>query len=59
MLNLDYTNLIQLVQPTRFQDVKKPAHSKWFLVNIYRLEVLEVQNIVCDGQETRGLMEFM
>jgi uncharacterized protein (DUF1810 family) len=50
MLNLDYTNLIPLVQPYKVSGREEAsAFLSWFLVNIYRLEILEVQNIVCDG----------
>ena len=56
MLNLDYTNLIQLVQPYKVPGREEAsAFLSWFLVNIYRLEIIEVQNIVCDGRGDKGI----
>jgi hypothetical protein len=56
MLNLDYTNLIQIVQPYKVPGREEAsAFLSWFLVNIYRLEAIEVQNIVCDGRGDKGI----
>ncbi|HEY9692240.1 MAG TPA: AIPR family protein [Oculatellaceae cyanobacterium] len=56
MLNLDYTNLMQLVQPYKVLGrAEASAFLDWFLVNIYRLEIIEVQNIVCDGHGDKGI----
>lgn len=56
MLNLDYTNLIQIVQPYKVSGREEAsAFLSWFLVNIYRLEAIEVQNIVCDGRGDKGI----
>ena len=35
-------------------ELKKPR-LHWFLVNIYRLEPMEVDNIICDGQGDNGI----
>lgn len=56
MLNLDYTNLIKIVQPYKVSGREEAsAFLSWFLVNIYRLEAIEVQNIVCDGHGDKGI----
>lgn len=56
MLNLDYTNLIQIVQPYKVSGREEAsAFLSWFLVNIYRLEAIEVQDIVCDGRGDKGI----
>ncbi|NBD18514.1 MAG: abortive phage infection protein [Cyanobacteria bacterium] len=56
MLDLDYTNLVQIIQPYRVSGrVEGSSFLTWFLVNIYRLDILEVQNIVCDGHGDKGI----
>jgi len=56
MLNLDYTNLVQIIQPYKIPGREEAsAFLSWFLVNIYRLNVIEVQNIVCDGRGDKGI----
>jgi len=56
MLNLDYTNLVQITQPYKVPGREESsAFLSWFLVNIYRLETIEVQNIVCDGRGDKGI----
>jgi hypothetical protein len=50
MLNLDYASLIQISQPYKVPGREEAsAFLSWFLVNIYRLDIIEVQDIVCDG----------
>lgn len=56
MLNLDYANLVQIVQPYKVPGREESsAFLSWFLVNIYRLDIIEVQNIVCDGHGDKGI----
>jgi hypothetical protein len=56
MLNLDYANIIPLLQPYKVQGREEAsAFLSWFLVNIYRLDLIEVQNIVCDGHGDKGI----
>ena len=56
MLDLDYTNLVQIIQPYIVSGrVEGSAFLTWFLVDIYRLDILEVQNIVCDGRGDKGI----
>jgi hypothetical protein len=56
MLNLDYENLIRITQPYKVPGREEAsAFLSWFLVNIYRLDIIEVQNIVCDGHGDKGI----
>lgn len=56
MLNLDYTSLVQIIQNYRVPGREEPsAFLSWFLVNIYRLDIIEVQDIVCDGRGDKGI----
>jgi hypothetical protein len=56
MLNLDYANLIQIAQPYKVPGREEAsAFLSWFLVNIYRLDIIEVQDIVCDGHGDKGI----
>lgn len=56
MLNLNYANLVQIVQPYKVPGREESsAFLSWFLVNIYRLDIIEVQNIVCDGHGDKGI----
>jgi len=56
MLDLEYSNLIKLIQPHKVEGREEAsAFLDWFLVNIYRLETIEVQNIVCDGRGDKGI----
>lgn len=56
MLNLDYSNLIEIVKPYKINGrTESAAFLHWFLVNIYRLEPIEVDNIICDGQGDKGI----
>lgn len=56
MLDLNYTSLVQIIQPYKVLGREEAsAFLSWFLVNIYRLDILEVQNIVCDGHGDKGI----
>jgi len=56
MLNLDYENLVQIAQPYKVPGREEAsAFLSWFLVNIYRLDIIEVQDIVCDGNGDKGI----
>lgn len=56
MLNLDYANLVQIAQPYKVPGREEAsAFLSWFLVNIYRLDIIEVQDIVCDGRGDKGI----
>jgi hypothetical protein len=56
MLNLDYSNLLEIVKPYKTNGrTESAAFLHWFLVNIYRLEPIEVDNIICDGQADKGI----
>ena len=56
MLNLDYSNLLEIIKPYRKTGrTESAAFLHWFLVNIYRLEQMEVDNIICDGQGDNGI----
>lgn len=56
MLNLDYANLLCLIQPYMVSGrTESRAFLHWFLENIYRLDVLEVEDIVCDGHGDKGI----
>lgn len=56
MLNLDYSNLLEIVKPYKKTGrTESAAFLHWFLVNIYRLEQMEVDNIICDGQGDNGI----
>ncbi|WP_414755398.1 AIPR family protein [Anabaena sp. CCY 9910] len=56
MLDLNYTNLVQIIQPYKVPGREEAsAFLSWFLVNIYRLDIIQVQNIVCDGRGDKGI----
>jgi hypothetical protein len=56
MIDLDYTNLLEIVQPYKVSGRQESSSFLyWFLVNIYRLDIIEVQNIVCDGHGDKGI----
>ncbi|MBW4549867.1 MAG: AIPR family protein [Aphanocapsa sp. GSE-SYN-MK-11-07L] len=56
MLSLDYANLVQIAQPYKVPGREEAsAFLSWFLVNIYRLDIIEVQNIVCDRRGDKGI----
>ena len=56
MLNLDYASLVQIAQPYKVPGREEAsAFLSWFLVNIYRLDIIEVQDIVCDGRGDKGI----
>lgn len=56
MINLDYTNLVQVIEPYKIPGREEAsAFLSWFLVNIYRLDIIEVQDIVCDGRGDKGI----
>ncbi|MDA0867876.1 MAG: abortive phage infection protein, partial [Cyanobacteria bacterium] len=56
MLDLNYSNLIQVIQPYIVKGrVESSAFLIWFLVNIYRLDIIEAQNIVCDGPGDKAM----
>ena len=56
MINLDYTDLVQAIQPYKISGREEAsAFLSWFLVNIYRLDIIEVQDIVCDGRGDKGI----
>lgn len=50
MLNLDYANLLDIIQPHMVKGrTESCAFLHWFLENVYRLDTMEVEDIVCDG----------
>ncbi|WPF89573.1 AIPR family protein [Cyanobacterium aponinum AL20118] len=56
MIDINYTNLLNLIQPYKISGrTDSTAFLHWFLVNIYRLERIEVDNIVCDGHGDKGI----
>jgi AIPR protein len=56
MINLDYVDLVKIIQPYRTPGREEAsAFLSWFLVKIYRLDIIEVQNIVCDGHGDKGI----
>lgn len=56
MINLDYTDLVKIIQPYKIPGREEAsAFLSWFLVKIYRLDIIEVQNIVCDGHGDKGI----
>ena len=56
MLDLDYSNLVDLIKPYKISGrTESTAFLHWFLVNIYRLEKMEVDNIICDGHGDKGI----
>lgn len=56
MLDLDYSSLLQITQPYKVSGREEScSFLYWFLVNIYRLDIIEVQNIVCDGRGDKGI----
>lgn len=56
MLNLDYSNLIEIIKPYKTTGrTESAAFLHWFLVNIYRLEKIEVDSIICDSQGDKGI----
>lgn len=56
MIDLDYSNLLNLIKPFRIQGrTDSTAFLHWFLVNIYRLERMQVDSIVCDGHGDKGI----
>lgn len=56
MLDLDYSNLLQIIQPYKVSGREdSSAFLYWYLLNIYRLDIIEVQNIVCDGHGDKGI----
>ena len=55
MLDLNYTNLLNLIQPYQQGRTNSTAFLHWFLVNLYRLERIEVDDIVCDGHGDKGI----
>lgn len=56
MINLDYADLVKMIQPFKIVGREEAsAFLSWFLVKIYRLDIIEVQNIVCDGFGDKGI----
>lgn len=56
MIDLDYSNLLKIVQPYKVEGrTDSTAFLHWFLVNIYRLDILEVEDIVCDSRGDKGI----
>jgi len=56
MIDLSYTNILNLIQPYKVSGrTESTAFLYWFLVNLYRLDVMEVENIVCDGRGDKGI----
>jgi hypothetical protein len=56
MLDLEYSNLLQIIQPYKVSGREESSSFLyWFLINIYRLDIIEVQNIVCDGRGDKGI----
>jgi hypothetical protein len=56
MLDLSYSNLLNLIQPYKVSGrTESTAFLHWFLVNLYRLDPMEVDDIVCDGSGDKGI----
>ena len=56
MLNLEYSNLIDIIKRYNISGrTESTAFLYWFLVNIYRLEKMEVDHIICDGHGDKGI----
>jgi hypothetical protein len=56
MLDLSYSNLLNLIQPYKVSGrTESTAFLHWFLVNLYRLDPMEVDDIVCDGHGDKGI----
>ncbi|MEC4894877.1 MAG: AIPR family protein [Oscillatoria sp. PMC 1050.18] len=56
MLNLNYSNLLEEIKPYKVSGrTESTAFLQWFLVNIYRLDRIEVDDIVCDGHGDKGI----
>ncbi len=56
MIDLSYTNILKLIQPYKVSGrTESTAFLHWFLVNLYRLDVMEVEDIVCDGRGDKGI----
>jgi hypothetical protein len=56
MLDLNYTNLINLIKPYKVEErTESTAFLHWFLVNIYRLDRIEVDDVICDGRGDKGI----
>jgi len=55
MIDLSYANILKLIQPYKEGRTDSTAFLHWFLVNIYRLERMEVDDIVCDGHGDKGI----
>lgn len=56
MIDLAYSNLIDLIQPYKVEGrTESTAFLHWFLVNLYRLDPMDVEAIVCDGHGDKGI----
>lgn len=56
MLDLNYSNLLTLIEPYKVSGrTDSTAFLCWFLVNLYRLERMTVDDIVCDGRGDKGI----
>jgi hypothetical protein len=56
MIDLSYTNILNLIQPYKVSGrTESTAFLHWFLVNLYRLDVMEVEDIVFDGRGDKGI----
>jgi hypothetical protein len=56
MLDLSYGNLLNLIQPYKVSGrTESTAFLHWFLVNLYRLDIMEVEDIICDGHGDKGI----
>ncbi len=56
MLDLNYTNLVSLIKSHKVQGrTESTAFLHWFLVNIYRLERIEADDVICDGRGDKGI----
>lgn len=55
-INIDYSSLVTHIKPYIIKGrTESTAFLYWFLINIYRLEEMDVQNIVCDGSGDKGI----
>lgn len=55
-INIEYPNLVSLLKPYEAEGrTESTAFLYWFLVNIYRLEEMVVQDIICDGRGDKGI----
>lgn len=55
-IELTYQNLQSIAQPYAVKGrTESAAFLHWFLVNIYRLDILTVQDIVCDNKGDKGI----